>query len=233
MKPIEVQCPGCGETLKVEIEEEKTARFLNWGVIVPGILGLLALTAMMCLISTRLDLRRSQRIIADLNSMIGSTKKDAASLEASLVETRRIVANEISRAKAEVNSAALAKKQADLAKQQAEQFIAVQKGELFKTYPRLQSFLDGKNNVGRNYLDYFEVTGKKITTHMTNPGKEDAKPDFEIYFLDRSGFVSGIFRKSWLFDRIKAQETRVDTDSVSFWYGQPTYFDVRFSSDNP
>ena len=64
---------------------------------------------------------------------------------------------------------------------------------------------------------------------MANNTYGTVQPNFRILFVNKYGFITEDFQKYWIFDRIKANETRVDDEPISFRYGDPVYFSVEFS----
>ena len=103
----------------------------------------------------------------------------------------------------------------------ARAILLLQQGKMHELYPELSPYKAGENVVNRKYLQTFTVSSyesngrNKITVNMSNNLTGEVKPDFKIYFLDKSGFIVGQSTMVWLINTIKQGETRTDTTSVS------------------
>ncbi len=99
--------------------------------------------------------------------------------------------------------------------------------KLQEVFGTLQKYRPG-SNVGKQYLDRFEVTGHTIKAHLVNRTKESIKPHVVIRFLNRYGFITDVVRIQWFVDRIGSDETRIEENFVSFLHGDPVYYTVTF-----
>ncbi len=102
---------------------------------------------------------------------------------------------------------------------------------LHQVYPGIRSYKNGRNAVNQQYLEAFEVDAGRLKTYMKNHGPGRSRPDFEIYFLNQYGFVTGSFSKRWVLDSIGPGQSRVDDDlfSARWRFGAPVYFYVEFN----
>lgn len=130
-----------------------------------------------------------------------------------------------------------ARREADSIRTEAKAFEAElrghllrEEGHLHEVYPNLKSYANGRNNVEHDCVDAFEVSSGRIKTFMSNQTSRPLKPDFNIVFLTKYGFVTAVFSKSWLLDRIQPGQTRIDDDVLTFSYGDPTYYSIIFKN---
>jgi hypothetical protein len=157
-------------------------------------------------------------------------KKEAeAIVDNAQKEAEAIVDNAKKEAEAIVDNA---KKEAEAilnnAKKEAEGYILHVKNELYKLYPNLKEYKPGSNVVNDKYIKLFSVRGNKIKIEMHNATRDTVKPNANINFLNREGFITENYTLLWIFSRIKPGETRFDEGSVEFKYGEPVYYRIDF-----
>jgi len=115
--------------------------------------------------------------------------------------------------------------------------IAKEEGKLFKKYPKLKVYLQGENQVNDEYIISFTVNQNwdnvnqhEIKVKMNNERFFEVRPDFDIYFLNEDGFITGEYRENWIINKIKHGETRMANGKVIFRFGEPSYYFVQFSN---
>jgi len=107
---------------------------------------------------------------------------------------------------------------------------ARQREELAKLYNNIYDYKKGENKVGLKYISSFWVDEKEITVKLTNTGVSSVKPNAEIIFLNKQGFVTATHNIFWLLSKIKRNEIRIEKSRISFNFGEPVYYTVKFGS---
>jgi len=131
---------------------------------------------------------RTNRKLIILSNSIDKIEKDAES-------DRRAADARLGAAKEEAAKIVAA---AEADRQQAQNYIIREQENLNTVFGNLHKYRPGKNDVGQSYLSYFEVSGGRIRTFMANDTSEDVRPNFDIHFVNRYGFITEDFHKSWL-----------------------------------
>lgn len=115
------------------------------------------------------------------------------------------------------------------AKEEAEGYVLRGRGELYKLYPNLKKYEPGINVVDEEYIKSFSIYGNMVKIEMYNGTRSNIKPNANIIFLNRQGFITNNYTLLWVFSSIKPGETRVDEKNIRFNYGKPVYYSVWFS----
>lgn len=127
--------------------------------------------------------------------------------------------------------AQLAKEEAERIRREAQGFALLQEENLNEQYPSLRKYKPGRNEVGHQYLEAFEVERNRIKTFMRNRTSTSARPNFDILFLTKYGFVTDSFSKSWLLDSMAPGQSRIDDDTGIYWrFGEPVYYTITFNN---
>ena len=82
--------------------------------------------------------------------------------------------------------------------------------------------------VNEKYIKSFSVRGNKIKIEMHNATRDNIRPNANIIFLNKQGFITKNYTLLWVFSRIKPGETRFDEGNVEFKYGEPVYYSIEF-----
>ena len=210
MSLVEFNCPECQNPLRIEVEDPPPARSPNltqaliWFSVASCVLLLWSIVATAITSGRGTELRRVKQEI-----ILVEQEADAQLAEA-VRGSKRIL------------------DQATELRKQADGIILRDQEKLHEIFGSLQRFQPGNNQVGRQYLDHFEVSRGRIKTFLVNRTAYRIKPDLEIRFINRYGFLTRSFSKSSLFD-MNPNETRVDDDAISFSYGDPVYYTVVFN----
>ena len=123
----------------------------------------------------------------------------------------------------------------DRLNREARGLVLRERERLFELYPNLRKYVPGNNDVNDQYVEGFSVEGAylpsgkdKIEVRLRNETGAPVGPNARIVFLNREGFVTGTYTLVWVFTRIKPGEHRVDEGTVTFDFGKPVYYTIRF-----
>lgn len=163
--------------------------------------------------------------------------------------------SKVQRAQVEANktTSERQKNRADLLTREIKELKDKESQDLTKVFGNLHLFKPGRTDVKIGYFDNFDVTlhqvnvetlkhdgvvistnisaqvlGGVIKTTFINTSEDKSKPNFTINFINKYGFITATFRKKWLIDRVKLNESRMDTDPVIFEFGEPVYYTLKF-----
>lgn len=222
-----VTCPDCQREITIPKISAAKSALRNGKYTTTEIMGAtIAVLSIVAIIATAAAILRGQS-----NQRL---RRDLAMLRLD-IDSQLAAAKEMKQ-KAE-RSIADAKTEADQIRSEAKAYETELKGHLLREegrlqelYPLLTPYTNGRNNVNRECLDSFEVSNGRIKTFMSNRTGVPQKPDFTILFLTKYGFVTGVFSKTWLFDRIQPGQTRIDDDVLSFSVGDPVYYSLIFKN---
>ena len=201
MSIVEFNCPECKKPLRVDAEDPPLPRNKPLAQITIGVSVACCVLLLWSVVATIIASSRG----SELRKVKRNITRFEQEAEAQLAEAAEL-------------------------KKEAEGIILRDQDKMHEVFGNLQRFQPGNNPVGRRYLDHFAVSGGSIKTFLVNRTSERIKPDLEIRFINRYGFITRSFSKSWLFDKINPNETRVDDDAISFWYGEPVYYTVVFNN---
>jgi hypothetical protein len=124
-----------------------------------------------------------------------------------------------------------ARSEAQHLQKEAQGFALLQEENMNKMYPSLRKYKPGRNEVGHQYLEAFEVERNRIKTFMRNRTSTSARPNFEVLFLTKYGFVTDSFNKSWLLDSMAPGQSRIDDDIGVHWrFGAPVYYTITYNN---
>ena len=163
--------------------------------------------------------------------------------------------SKIQRVQAEANKAESGRQmnRADLLTREIKDLKDKESQDLSKVFGNLHVFKPGRTDVKIGYFDNFDVTlhqisleslkqdgtvvstnlstkvlGGVIKTTFINTSENKSQPNFTINFINKYGFVTASFHKKWIIDRVKLNESRMDTDPVVFEFGEPIYYTLKF-----
>lgn len=115
----------------------------------------------------------------------------------------------------------------DEAKKEAEGHVLRHREEMYKVYPRLSKYEYGENVVNRKYIKSFRIDRGTLKIKMTNDSYSKVKPNAEITFFNKQGFVTMHREVEWLINSVGPGETRFSKKSATFLFGEPVYYVVQ------
>lgn len=117
----------------------------------------------------------------------------------------------------------------------ASQIQEVAEERLHQIFGHLRKMTPGDHHVessrGLSGLRIAEASSyadiQKVDVRVTmSGGPKGVRPDFDVYFLNRYGFVTGRLGESWAINRLKPNEVRSEDHKVAMRFGPPAYWFV-------
>ena len=161
--------------------------------------------------------------------IIDEAKKEAESIRLKVKKEAETI---ISEAKKEAESTiSIAEKKAKLIDNQADRIKRTNEKKLNEVFGHLNKLIFGENEVNERYIKSFEVKASKIKFIYTNNEDAPIQPDFEIYFVNKYGFITSSNNINWYFETIKKGEVKIEEKNFNNKFGIPAYYYIEFEND--